>query len=118
VLFENPGWPNRNWITLQLEGTTANRSAIGARVQVVVADSGGKDRTLYRTVGTGGSFGSNALELHIGLGTASAVKEVRVAWPDRVHSTTSYTNLAVRQTYRITQGKTSVLLARSAVAYR
>jgi hypothetical protein len=117
VLFENPGWPTRNWITLELEGTAANRSAIGARVQLVVADSGGKERTLYRTVGTGGSFGSNALQLHIGLGLASTVKEVRVAWPDRQRSKTVYTNLVVRQAYRITQGKEPVLLARPAIAY-
>ncbi len=118
VLFENPGWPTRNWITLELEGTTANRSAIGARVQLVVADSGDRERTLYRTVGTGGSFGSNPLQLHVGLGIASTVKEVRVAWPDHQRSRTVYTNLAVRRTYHITQGKEPVQLVRPAVAYR
>ncbi len=118
VLFESPGWPTRNWITLELEGTAANRSAIGARVQLIVSDSSGRERTLYRTVGTGGSFGSSALQLHVGLGAASTVKEVRVAWPDLQRSKTVYTNLAVRQSYRITQGKEPVLLSRPAVEYK
>ena len=63
VLFENPGWPDNAWISLELEGRSANRSAIGARVEVVVADANGAPRTLRRTVGTGGSFGSGSLQL-------------------------------------------------------
>src|SRR5439155_17123326 len=63
VLFENPGWPHRSWITLNLEGRTANRSAIGARVEIVAADSSGATRTLYRTIDSGGTFGSRSLHL-------------------------------------------------------
>ena len=118
VLFENPGWPNRNWITLNLEGRRANRSAIGARVQIVAADSSGATRTLYRTIGTGGSFGSGSLQLHVGLGTAVRVPLVRVTWPDSLRSTDSYANLEVRHKYLLVQGQRSQVLDRPPVPFR
>jgi hypothetical protein len=79
ALFENPGHGNR-WITLRLEGVTANRSAIGARVRVDLATPGG-GRSVFATVGTGGSFGSASLQQEIGLGDATAVRGVEVRWP-------------------------------------
>ena len=117
VLFENPGWPNRNWITLELEGRTANRSAIGARVEIIAADSSGKTRTLWRTIGTGGSFGSGSLQLHVGLGSAVRVPMVRVTWPDSLRSTSSYTNLEVRHWYHLTQGQSAQELNRPPVPF-
>jgi hypothetical protein len=118
VLFENPGWSDRAWISLELEGRTANRSAIGARVEIVAADPGGATRTLRRTVGTGGSFGAGSLQLHVGLGTAAQVRQVRVIWPDQARSTSSHASLAVNQSYHIVQGKEPVLLQRPATPFR
>src|SRR5205823_7652673 len=63
-LYANPGGGGR-WLTLKLEGTRTNRSAIGARVRVVVRDGGGT-RSIARTVGSGGSFGANPLRQEIG----------------------------------------------------
>ena len=118
VLFENPGWPGTSWINLQLEGTTANRSAIGARVEIVVADAAGAVRSIHRTVGTGGSFGAGPLQLHVGLGAAARIAEVRVQWPDKARSRTSYPALAVNRFYHITQGAAPVLLNRPPVPFR
>jgi hypothetical protein len=118
VLFENPGWPDRSWITLELEGRTANRSAIGARVALVAVDAKGRERTLRRTIGTGGSFGAGSLALHVGLGDAVRVREVRIAWPDSTRSTSTFADLAVRQTYHIVQGAQPVVLQRPAVPFR
>jgi len=118
VLFENPGWPGRNWITLELEGRTANRSAIGARVEIVVEDSTGGRRSLRRTVSTGSSFGASALQLHLGLGPAVRVPVVRVSWPDSVRSTTTYGNLALGRSYRLVQGDAPRLLERAPVPFR
>jgi hypothetical protein len=118
VLFENPGWPTNAWIALELEGRTANRSAIGARVEVEVAGANGATRTVRRTVGTGGSFGSGSLLLHVGLGPATTVRAVRVQWPDSMRTRTSYAGLAVNHTYHVTQGSAPVLLDRPAVPFR
>jgi hypothetical protein len=117
VLFENPGWRDNAWITLQLQGRTANRSAIGARVEVVVSDASGATRSIHRTVGTGGSFGAGPLELHVGLGRAARVRELRIIWPDSSRTTSSFTDLAVDRSYRIVQGSAPVLLDRPAVPF-
>ncbi|MSR46752.1 MAG: VCBS repeat-containing protein, partial [Planctomycetes bacterium] len=79
VLYENPGHGQR-WITLRLRGVKSNRSAIGARVRVVVASPQG-ERTVHTTIGTGGSFGSSSLQAEIGLGEATAVTLIEIDWP-------------------------------------
>ena len=118
VLFENPGWRDNAWIVLELEGTTANRSAIGARVEVVSADASGKTRTIRRTVGTGGSFGAGPLQLHVGLARATRVQEVRILWPDSARTRTTYAGLAVNRAYHVRQGQPPTLLERPAVPFR
>ncbi len=118
VLFENPGWPKTHWLNLKLEGTTANRSAIGARVEIIVADSTGAARSLHRTVGTGGSFGAGPLQLHVGLGAAATVREVRIQWPDKAHSRASFTNITADHFYQIVQGGQPTLLDRPTVRFR
>lgn len=122
VLFENPfsepGQPNHNWITLNLEGRTANRSAIGARVEVVATDSNGKTRSLMRTIDAGGSFGSGSLQLHVGLGSAVSVPMVKVTWPDSLRSTSSYANLQPKHAYLLVQGQPAQMLERPPVPFR
>jgi len=118
VLFENPGWAGRSWITLELEGRSANRSAIGARVELVVVDSKGATRSLRRTIGTGGSFGSGSLQLHVGLDRAVRVQLLRITWPDLARSTQSFANLEVRRTYQIIQGQAPAVLDRPPVPFR
>ena len=71
-LFENPGHGN-DWISLRLVGVTTNRAAIGVQVKLTVENEGQQNRTIYRTVGSGGSFGASPLEQHIGLGTSARI---------------------------------------------
>jgi hypothetical protein len=79
VLFENPGHGN-HWLTLKLEGVKSNRSAIGARIEVIVSTANG-ERAIYKTVSTGGSFGCSPLRQEIGLGQATAIKKIEITWP-------------------------------------
>ncbi|HZN03866.1 MAG TPA: CRTAC1 family protein [Candidatus Polarisedimenticolia bacterium] len=79
ALFENPGHGNR-FLALQLEGVKANRGAIGARLRVVVTTAAG-ERSLHRTVRSGGSFGCSPLRQEIGLGDATGVARVEIRWP-------------------------------------
>jgi len=79
-LFANPGH-GHHWLTLELEGVASNRSAIGARIKVVVANAAGVERTLHRTVRSGGSFGASPLRQEIGLGDATEIRRVEVRWP-------------------------------------
>jgi len=118
VLFENPGWENRAWISLELEGRTANRSAIGARVEITAADATGATRTIHRTVGTGGSFGAGSLQLHVGLGNVVQVRQLRIVWPDRARTTSVHADLTVNQSYLVVQGKEPALLQRPPTPFR
>jgi tetratricopeptide (TPR) repeat protein len=78
-LFENPGHGN-DWISVRLVGVKANRSAIGARIKVTVKN-GTETRSVYRTVGSGGSFGSSPLEQHMGLGKSAQILGLEIQWP-------------------------------------
>jgi hypothetical protein len=62
---------------MQLVGTRANRSAIGARVDVHLGS-----RRLVDEVRSGGSFCSqNDLRIHVGLGAATRVDRIEITWP-------------------------------------
>jgi hypothetical protein len=39
------------------------------------------DRSIYKTVSTGGSFGSSPFRQEIGLGQAKAIRAVEIFWP-------------------------------------
>jgi tetratricopeptide (TPR) repeat protein len=79
-VFKNPGNGN-DWIALKLVGVKTNRSAIGARIKVTVENKGKGTRSIYRTVGSGGSFGASPLQQHIGLGPAAQALDIEIWWP-------------------------------------
>ncbi|MEJ0080251.1 MAG: hypothetical protein WDM78_04670 [Puia sp.] len=66
-LYINPGQENNNWVSILLEGSISNRSAIGAHIAVTFTENG-KKRTVYRDVNSGGSFGSSPFRKEIGIG--------------------------------------------------
>jgi hypothetical protein len=107
ALFQNPGNGN-DWISLKLEGTRANRSAIGARIHVTLAGRTGT-RSLFRTVGSGGSFGASPFEQEIGLGClekdVAAISEIEITWPDREHTIQKLGPLAANASYFVRQGE-------------
>jgi hypothetical protein len=75
ALWLNDGNEN-NWITFQLEGTTSNINAIGAKV-IIYGDFG----TQIREVRSGESYGIiNSFNCHFGLGT-STIDYAVVEWP-------------------------------------
>ena len=94
-LFENPGNGN-DWISLHLDGVKTNRAAIGARIKVTVQDEGQPPRSIFRTVGSGGSFGASPLTQHIGLGKSARILDLEIDWP--VSKTTQhFSNVAPNQ---------------------
>jgi hypothetical protein len=46
--------------------------AIGAKIKVTFRENN-KERSVYRDVNSGGSFGANPLQQHIGVGSANLV---------------------------------------------
>jgi hypothetical protein len=102
ALFVNPGFGN-HWITLKLVGTTSNRSAIGARIRIDVEESGSQ-RSIYRWVNSGGSFGGNPLRQHIGVGSAETITRLEVFWPTS-GETQVFHDVEVDQFLEVTEGE-------------
>ncbi len=105
-LFANPGHGN-HWVKLKAEGVQSNRAAIGAVIKVVVRTTGGEERAIYRTVGSGGSFGASPLRQEIGLGSAEVIAQVEVFWP-RTGKTQEVRGLELDHCYHITEGESAV----------
>jgi hypothetical protein len=101
-LFENPGHGN-DWIGVRLRGVKANRSAIGARIKVTVKNEGHGTRSIYRTVGSGGSFGASPLEQHIGLGRAAQIVSLEVWWPGSPNTPQRFLNVGANQAVEINE---------------
>ncbi len=102
TLHENPGFGN-HWITVKLTGSVSNRSAIGVGIRVDIKE-GGSSRSIYRTVGTGGSFGANPLRAEIGLGKAERIELLEIHWPAS-NTTQSFREVGVDQAIGITEGQ-------------
>ncbi len=100
VLFENPNDQN-NWITILLEGTQGNRSAIGARIKLTLANG----RTIHRTVGTGGTFGSSSLQQEIGIGKANKISTIEIIWPKKSGQVQTIKNISANQVIKIVEGQ-------------
>lgn len=107
ILFENPIGQDQSWIVLQFKGVQSNRMAVGARVKIVVATPDGQ-RTFYRTVSTGGSFGSSSLQLEVGLGDATAIHVIEVTWPVQQRTKQTFQNVKLNTYALITEGKDAI----------
>jgi len=98
ILYENPGF-KKNWIVIDLKGVTTNRNGIGSRI-IITLDNNQK---IYRTVGTGGSFGSSSLQQEVGLNRSSKVKELTIEWQNG--TVQHFKNINVNQKISITEGQ-------------
>jgi ASPIC and UnbV/FG-GAP-like repeat/PPIC-type PPIASE domain len=94
-VFKNPGSGN-DWLNVHLIGVKTNRAAIGARIKVTVRDQGQPERSVYRTVSSGGSFGANPMEQHIGLGKSAQILGLEIWWPTS-DTRQNFTNVAPNQ---------------------
>ncbi len=102
ALFENPGFGNR-WIGVELEGRRSNRSAIGARIHARILE-GGAERSVFRHVNSGGSFGCNPLRQTLGLGRAERLVQLEVFWPT-TGRTQVFGDVAMDQIVHIVEGE-------------
>jgi hypothetical protein len=77
TLLRNDGGNKNNWIMIKCVGTRSNRSGIGTRVNVASGEHSQIDEVM-----SGSSYYSqNDLRLHFGLGRATEVDSVEIAWP-------------------------------------
>ena len=112
-LMRNEAPRTNHFLALRLEGTgkTTSRDAIGARVEVVLANpppatgepAGGAQPRSVQTLRAGEGFLAQSSKwLHFGLGAAGAVDQVIVHWPGG--EVEQFSGIDVDHRYRLTQG--------------
>jgi len=102
ALYLNPGQNNNHHINISLEGVSCNRPAIGARIKLTFTENG-KTRSVYHDVNSGGSFGSNPLMQHMGIGQATSIEQIEIKWPGN-NTVQIIKNLPVDKSVKIKQG--------------
>jgi hypothetical protein len=101
LLLRNRAGEGNNWIGLRLEGTTANRDAIGA---VLTWSVRGVKRSRLKT--SGGSYlSSHDPREVIGLGTASRVDWLEIRWPRPSRRVERLESVPVGRYLRVVEGK-------------
>ena len=100
ALFEN-SQGSKGWLGVELRGKDSNRFGVGARIEVVPA---GEDRSIFRTVSSGASFGANPLRQHIALGESQGIASLSVFWPT-TGETQTWDEVPVNRVIRITEGE-------------
>jgi hypothetical protein len=95
LVYRNTVVPENRWIEFELEGTTSNRSAIGAQVTLFW-----NGRQQIQEVSGGSGFSAqNQRRLHFGLGSAPSVSKAVIRWPSGQSQTV--TEPAVDRLHRI-----------------
>ena len=64
----------------------------------------GTSRSIYRTLNTGGSFGSNPLRQTIGLGQADSIERLEIRWPGS-NATRVIQDLPLDRLVRVVEGR-------------
>ncbi|MEO2035458.1 MAG: CRTAC1 family protein [Planctomycetaceae bacterium] len=106
-LLRNDQQLGHHWLRVTLKGSTVNRDAIGAWVDVQTAD-----QTLSRQVMPTRSYLSQVeLPITFGLGQTTEIERITVRWPDG--STQSFADVAADQTLKIEQGQEQATSLRS-----
>ena len=104
---------NKGFLALRLQGTTSNRDAIGARVEVVLkeetSDSGKQDsqiatrQPLIQTLYAGDAYLSQSSKwLHFGLGLNGVIDHVTIRWPQG--EVERFTDIDAKNRYLLVEG--------------
>jgi thiol-disulfide isomerase/thioredoxin len=91
---------NRHFLELKLRGTTSNRDAIGARIELYLP---GQKVPSIRSLRAGEGFLAQASKwIHFGLGDQARIDRVVVRWPGGVAET--FANVTADALFELTQG--------------
>ncbi len=95
LIYKNTVASGNHWIEFDLEGTSSNRSAIGAQVTL----KWNKQEQQQQVAGGSGFAAQNDHRLHFGLGKDPALEGAVIRWPSGKLQT--LTNLAVDQVFKV-----------------
>jgi hypothetical protein len=101
VLLKNVAGEGHHWLGLALQGVGCNRDAIGAKITWAFA---GQTRSRLKT--SGGSYlSSHDPREVIGVGTASKIDWVEIAWPQPSGRVERLTDVPLDRYVRVVEGK-------------
>jgi hypothetical protein len=104
TLYQNQLNPNgndaKNWVQVSLKGTTINKDALGAKIELTVNG----EKLLQEVYGQGSHASQSSLVAHFGLADNAIISQLKVIWSST--DTQTFTNLAVNKRYELTQGST------------
>jgi hypothetical protein len=83
LLYHNDGNANK-WITIQLQGTISNRSAIGTKIKLKAVINGSPVWQLREISAQNAYCSQNDIRAHFGLGNATQVDSVKIEWPSGI----------------------------------
>jgi hypothetical protein len=95
LIYKNTVAPENQWIEFDLEGTSSNRSAIGA--QVTLFWNG--QQQVQEVSGGSGFCAQNQRRLHFGLGKDAKIEKAVIRWPSGEVQTVE--SPAVNQAHKI-----------------
>ena len=99
-ILSNENRKRNGYLHFKLVGTTSNRDAVGARVELFLA---GHDAPLIKFVSAGsGNLSQSSKRLFFGLGEEAKIEKAVVTWPDGGQQ--SFDNLIPNTRYIITEG--------------
>ena len=99
LLLRNEAAKGNNWLGLKLEGSEANRDAIGAKMYWT---SGGRKRS--RLKNNGGSYlSSHDPREVLGIGSAPKIDELEIHWPAPSKKVDRFTDLPINQYIHISE---------------
>ena len=103
LLLLNRASAEAHWLGARLVGVTANRDAVGARIRW---SSGGRVRQRFK-VGGGSYLSSHDPREILGLGSATALDWVEIAWPAPSDRVERFTGLEIDRYVTLTEGRGS-----------
>ena len=102
ALFENQLQNSNNWLKLKLIGKSANKAAIGSRIEIIGNDID-RPRHFFKTVNSGGSFGASPLQQHIGIHQIEKIDTLRIQWHGS-NTQQEFYGVDVNESYRLEEG--------------
>ena len=99
-ILSNQNLASNGFLHFRLVGTTSNRDAIGARVELYLS---GRNAPLVKFVTAGsGNLSQSSKRLFFGLGDGKEIEKAVVTWPDGKSQT--FTELVANTRYTVTEG--------------
>jgi enediyne biosynthesis protein E4 len=95
LIYKNTVEPENKWVEFDLQGSTSNRSAIGAEVTLFWNG----EKQVQEVSGGSGFCAQNDRRIHFGLGKDPKIQKAVIRWPSGKRQTLD--NVSANQLYKV-----------------